>query len=170
MRLRATDAAVIALSAALWSVLNATLAPIFWQLTRLPILCDTIAVVSLAVALWRVRRLGAATLTGLLATALNFALRPGATHFLGFTAASLVYDLLARAVGYGRCFSARYGPALQAAVGTVSTWAAGLIIGAFFMGGSVPILYFSALHAVGGLIGSTIGAILIGSAERRLKP
>lgn len=171
MILRTTDAVVIALSAALWSVINATLAPAFWQLTRLPILCDILAVVSLMVATWWVRKPGAATLVGLLATALNFVLRPGAVHFLGFTAASVVYDLMTRIVGYGRCFSARYGPVLATAVGVVSTWVAGLIIGAFFMGGSMPILYFSALHAAGGLLGSMLGIAVIKAVEKRgVKP
>ena len=171
MKLRTTDIAVIAISAAFWSVINATLAPIFWQLTRLPILCDILAVVSLAIALWWTRKLGAATLVGLLATALNFVLRPGATHFLGFTAASVVYDLLARMLGYSRCFSASYSPVLLSFIGAASTWLAGLLIGAFFMGGSVPILYFSALHAAGGLIGSILSVALIKAVERRgVKP
>jgi len=171
VELRATDAAVIALSASFWSIINATLAPIFWQLTRLPILCDILAMISLIVALWWARKPGTAALVGLLATSLNFILRPGAVHFLGFTAASIVYDLLARAIGYSRCFSARYGPAFIPAVGVVSTWIAGLIIGAFFMGGSVPVLYFSALHAAGGLIGSIFGVAIVKSLERRgVKP
>ena len=168
MRFGADDAAVIAVSAAFWSVLNATLAPLFWQATRLPILCDLLATISLIAAAWWVRKLGAATLVGLLATLLNFILRPGALHFLGFTVASAVFDALTRAIGYERCFSGGAGPALLAAAGTASTWVAGLIIGALFMGGSVPLAWFSALHALGGLIGSLFGIAIIRAAERRL--
>jgi len=166
--LRSSDVAVIALSAAFWSVLNATLAPIFWSLTRLPILCDLLAVISLAISVWWVRRLGAATLTGLIATLLNFALRPGATHFLGFTAASVVYDALARACGYNRCFSKGLTrAALLTAIGVASTWVAGLIIATFFMGGTVPVLYFSLLHAAGGALGSLLGVLLLAAVEAR---
>jgi len=167
VRLGTDDVAVIAMSAAFWSVLNATLAPIFWQATRLPIFCDLLAVISLTVAVWWVRKLGAATLVGLLATLLNFILRPSALHFLGFTAASAVYDALTRGMGYERCFSGRAGPVLLAAICTASTWVAGLIIGAFFMGGSVPLAWFSALHALGGLLGSLLGILLVKAVEKR---
>ena len=167
VKLEADDAAVIAVSAAFWSVLNATLAPLFWQLTRLPIFCDLIAMISLTVAVWWVRKLGTATLVGLLATVLNFILRPGAIHFLGFTAASAVFDALTRAAGYRRCFSGGAGPALLAALGTASTWVAGLIIGAFFMSGSVPLAWFSALHALGGLLGSLLGISLVKALEKQ---
>ena len=168
MRFGADDAAVIAVSAAFWSVLNATLAPLFWQATRLPILCDLLAAISLIVAAWWVRKLGAATLVGLLATVLNFILRPGALHFLGFTVASAVFDALTRAIGYERCFSGGAGPALLAAASTASTGVAGLIIGALFMGGSVPLTWFSALHALGGLLGSLLGVSVVKALEKRL--
>jgi len=167
VKLKADDIAVIAMSAAFWSVLNATLAPLFWQVTRLPILCDLLAMISLIVAVWWVRKLGTATLVGLLATVLNFILRPGAVHFLGFTAASAVFDALTRAAGYGRCFSGGAGPALLAALGTASTWVAGLTIGAFFMGGNTPLAWFSALHAAGGLLGSLLGISLVKALEKR---
>jgi hypothetical protein len=168
VRFGADDAAVIAVSAAFWSVLNATLAPLFWQATRLPILCDLLAAISLIVAAWWVRKLGAATLVGLLATVLNFILRPGALHFLGFTVASAVFDTLTRAIGYERCFSGGAGPALLAAASTASTGVAGLIIGALFMGGSVPLTWFSALHALGGLLGSLLGVSVVKALEKRL--
>jgi uncharacterized membrane protein YfcA len=45
---------------------------------------------------------------------------------------------------------------------------AGLIIGALFMGGSVPLAWFSALHAAGGLIGSLLGVALVKALERRI--
>lgn len=170
MAFKASDAAVIAISAAFWSVVNATLAPIFWQMTRLPILCDLLAGISLILAVWWVRKPGAATLVGLLATALNFILRPGAMHFLGFTAASAVLDALLWVLGYSRCFSQSYGPALVVAAGVASMWVAGLIIGAFFMTG-VSLPYFSALHALGGFIGAAIAALLVKEVERRgIKP
>jgi hypothetical protein len=168
VRFGADDAAVIAVSAAFWSVLNATFAPLFWQATRLPIFCDLLAAISLILAAWWVRKLGAATLVGLLATVLNFILRSGALYFLGFTAASAVFDALTRAIGYERCFSGGAGPALLATAGTASTWVAGLIIGALFMGGSVPLAWFSALHAAGGLIGSLLGVALVKALERRI--
>ncbi|MEM1508321.1 MAG: hypothetical protein QW291_02465 [Thermofilaceae archaeon] len=170
MDLKASDITAIAISAAFWSILNAILAPIFWQLTRLPILCDFLASISLILATWWVRKPGTATLVGFLATVLNFILRPGAMHFLGFTVASVVLDVLLWILGYSRCFSRTYRSALVVAAGTVSTWVAGLIIGAFFMPG-VSLLYFSTLHALGGFIGAVIAVLLVKAVEKRgIKP
>jgi len=170
VRLGTDDIAVIAMSAAFWSVLNATLAPVFWQATRLPIFCDLLAMISLMIAVWWVRKLGAATLVGLLATLLNFILRPGALHFLGFTAASVVFDILSRVAGYERCFSGKRGSILLMVTGTASTWVAGLIIGTFFMGRDTPLAWFSALHATGGMIGSLLAISLVKTLEMRIPP
>lgn len=49
------DIAAIALSAALWAVLNWTVAPILWQLTHLPILCDMISSCLLILTVWWIR-------------------------------------------------------------------------------------------------------------------
>jgi len=158
------DITIIVISAAFWSVLNITLAPIFWSLTHLPFLCDMLAVISLFLATWWARKFGAATLTGLIATLLNFVFRPGAMHFLGFTIASFVFDVVSMIIGYKRCFSLNGIPAVIVAV--LSTWIAGFIIGTFFMA-KVDMVVFPLLHASGGLIGALIGLTLIKGLERR---
>lgn len=168
------DIAAIALSAALWAVLNWTVAPIFWQLTHLPILCDMIGMSLLILTVWWTRKLGAATLMGVLATILNFMLRPGATHFLGFTAASIVFDATARAVGYKNSLDRRLvGSVLLVAFSLLSALVAGLIIGSFFMnpmflssmfGG---VAFFAALHGAGGLIGGALGVTIVRGLEAR---
>ncbi len=165
--LSSKDISAIALFAALWGVLNWTVAPIFWRLTHLPILCDMLASSLLILTVWWTRRLGAATLMGLVATILNFILRPGAIHFLGFTAASVVFDVAAYIAGYNNLSRRGLGSALFVAISILSTLIAGLIIGSLFMnpvflakryGG---VLFFALLHAAGGVIGGLLGAAIV---------
>lgn len=168
------DIAAIALSAAIWAVLNWTVAPIFWQLTHLPILCDMIGMSLLILTVWWTRKPGAVSLMGILATILNFMLRPGALHFLGFTAASFVFDAVSMGVGYGNSLDKPLVSSVSLiAISVLSTLLAGFIIGSFFMnpmflsnmfGGAV---FFAVLHGVGGLVGGAIGVIIARGLEAR---
>ena len=168
------EIAAIALSAALWAVINWTVAPVFWNLTHLPILCDTAGISLLTLIVWWVRKPGAATLMGVIATILNFMLRPEATQFLGFTAASLVFDVLVSAVGYGGILNRRLVSTISLfIISVLSTLVAGFIIGTFFMnpmflsnmfGG---VTFFAALHGAGGLIGGILGGIFVRGLEAR---
>ncbi|MGQ9460451.1 MAG: hypothetical protein ACUVRA_04400 [Candidatus Bathyarchaeaceae archaeon] len=158
------DIIAIAMCAALWAVLGITIAPIFWRLTHMPFLCDMIGVIVLILALWWTRRLGAATLTGVIATILTLILRPEATHFFGFMAASVVFDALTRLIGYRNCLDRPIPSAISLlSVSIISTAVAGLIIGLFFMnikaiGG---LTFFAGLHASGGFIGGVIGLTVV---------
>ena len=168
------EIAAIALSATLWAVINWTVAPVFWNLTHLPILCDTAGISLLTLVVWWVRKPGAATLMGVVATILNFMLRPEATQFLGFTAASLVFDILVSAVGYGRILNRGLVSTISLfIISVLSTLVARFIIGTFFMnpmflsnmfGG---VTFFAALHGAGGLIGGILGVIFVRGLEAR---
>lgn len=150
------DIAAIALCAALWAVLNTLITPIFWQMTHMPFLCDLLAFVSLIlVTLWT-RKLGSASITGLIVTALTLILRPGAFHMLGFIVASIVFDILTKIVGYTNCFDKPLRGALTMLLfSIICAGLAGGIIGSFFMDfKALPaILTFAGLHAIGGVIG-----------------
>ena len=168
------DIVAIAMCAALWAVLGTTIAPIFWRLTGMPFLCDMIGVIVLILALWWTRRFGAATLTGVIATILTLTLRPGATHFFGFMAASVVFDVLARLIGYRNCLERPIPSAISLlSISIASTAVAGFIIGLFFMniasmGG---LAFFAGLHALGGFIGGVIGlTVLRALMARRVTP
>jgi len=121
---------------------------------------------SLILAVWWTRKFGTATAVGLIATVINFVLTPGAVHFLGFTVASIVFDVLVRLIGYKNSFHRSLVSTISLIVVSVlSAAVAGLIIGSFFMpvqalaswGG---VLGWAALHAFGGVIGGLIGAPL----------
>jgi hypothetical protein len=167
------DVAAIALLAGLWGVLNSIFAPIVFQMFGLPILCDMIGFAVLTLSVWWVRKLGAATSVGVIATVINFIFNPGGVHFLGFTAASVVFDVAAGLIGYNRCFKkASFTTVSVFSVSILSAAVAGLIIGNFFMvapalakwGG---VLGWAGLHAVGGIIGAFIGTAWVAGLTNR---
>jgi len=164
------DVAAIAASSALWGILNVLISPIFWQVTGMPFMCDLLAFISLVLVIWWTRKFGSASLTGLVVTVLTFMLRPGAFFMLSFIVASILFDVLTRAVGYENSFeSSLRGSLILVLFSTLCAGIAGTIIGIFFMGFSAAtaILTFAGLHAVGGVIGGTIGAILVRALVRR---
>jgi len=166
------DVAAIALCAALWGVLNSLLSPIFFQLFQLPFLCDMLGFSSLILVVWWTRKFGAATMVGSIATVVNFVLRPDAFFFLGFTAASFVFDVLTRIIGYRNCFERIALGFISLVLASIaSAFVAGSIIGLFFTSGPAlarwGVLGWAALHAVGGLIGGLIGAPLVAALVAR---
>lgn len=106
MYFNSKEIAAVAMCASLWAILNWAVTPIFWDLTHLPILCD-MGVSLLVLTVWWVRKIGAANMMGVIATILNFLLRPSAVHFLGFTVASIVFDASTRLIGYGNSLNRR---------------------------------------------------------------
>jgi hypothetical protein len=165
--LKTREVAAIALGAALWGVLNSIFSPMVFSLTGLPILCDLIGFTVLTLAAWWIRKLGALTAIGLIATAINFAINPQAVIFLGFTAACVVFDGAMFLVGYEKAFKSPKTTLLVAVlVSMVSAAVAGTIIGFFFMAGPALAVWggvagWAALHAVGGLIGGLFGGFLV---------
>ena len=167
------DIAAIALSAALWGVLNAILSPVFFSMTRLPFLCDLIGFSVLIFAAWWIRKPGAITIIGLIATVINFMIVPAGVHFLGFTVASVFFDALASAAMFGGVFKKTAYTAISMMAIAVSSGAlAGYLIGTFFMTAPAManwggVLGWAGLHAIGAVIGGAIGAFLITALKNR---
>ena len=161
------DVAAIALCGALWGVLNSIFAPLFFRMVGLPFLCDLIGFTTLVLAAWLIRKPGAITAVGLVATGINFVFNPAGTHFLGFAAASVVFDLSMLIVGYEIPFGKPlYTFSIMVPISIVSAALAGFIIGTFFMSGQSLVIWggvlvWAGLHAMGGLIGGSIGAFLV---------
>ena len=167
------DLAGITIFAALWGVLNATMSPIFFQLFHLPFFCDMIGFASLTLAMWWVRKFGTCTLVGFIATIINFMFRPNAFHFLGFTVASIIFDVISSLMAYKHLFQKRLLISVTLfSLSAFSAAIAGLIIGAFFM---VPValqrwggvLAWAGLHAIGGVIGGALGVSLMNALIAR---
>ena len=156
------EIAAIALLSALWGVLNSIFSPVVFNMFGLPILCDMIGFAVLSLTVWWIRKLGAATIVGIIATAINFIFNPGGVFFLGFTVASVVFDAVAWIARYDSYFRKASLTAISLLFTSVlSAAVAGLIIGNYFMapfalvswGG---ILGWAGLHAFGGIIGGFI--------------
>jgi hypothetical protein len=161
------DIAVIAIFSGLWGVLNSIFSPIVFQMFGLPILCDMIGFAVLILTVWWTRKFGAATAVGLIATVINFVFNPGGVHFLGFTVASIVFDIAAKLIGYDRSFkNSLFATVSMLPVSVLSAAVAGLNIGTFFMAAPAlarwgGVLGWAGLHAAGGVIGGIIGIVLV---------
>ena len=166
------DIAAIAICAALWGVLNTILSPVFFRMFGLPFLCDLIGFSVLILAAWWIRKFGAITMIGLIATAINFALG-GNIFFLGFTAASIFFDLATGIIGYNNSFKKPAFTIVSMMVISIASSAlAGYVIGTFFMAGPALINWggvigWAGLHTVGGVIGGVIGTFLIAALNSR---
>ena len=168
------DVVSISICAALWGVLNTIISPVFWTVTHLPFACDLIGFTCLTLAVWWTRKLGTATAVELISTVINLILRPEATHFVGFMAASILFDITTRIVGYKTCFGNPKASGISlVALSVLSGALAGSIIGTFFMAPGIigkiygTVFLFAGLHATGGLIGGTLGFILVKAIESR---
>jgi hypothetical protein len=161
--------------AALWSVLSAYIAPVFWRATHMPFFCDMLGIISLTLVLWWTRKFGTATITGIIATIITLMLNPYATQFLGFTAASIAFDILTRLIGYQNCLERQLLSVISLLFSsTIAGAIAGVIVGSVFMDPNFlttmfgGIIFFIALHAVGGVIGGVIGLMLIKALSTRI--
>ncbi len=157
----------IALFSTLWGVTNGIFAPIVFQATGLPILCDMVGFAILILTVWWIGKLGAATMVGLTATIVNLVLNPAGVQFLGFTAASIVFDVATKLIGYDRGLKKPlFFKISMFSISVLSGSVAGLTIGTFFMVSSALIRWggvsgWIGLHAAGGVIGGLIGVVLV---------
>lgn len=166
------DLAAIAICAALWAILNRMLSPIFFSMFGLPFLCDLIGFAVLILATWWIKKFGAITIIGITATIITLALN-GGIQFLGFTAASIFFDLATKLTGYNFSFKKPTFIVIKMmTISIISAAIAGYLIGLFFMpsaalSGSGGIIGWAGLHAIGGVMGGIIGTFLIFALNNR---
>ncbi|NWG10779.1 hypothetical protein HXY33_03385 [Candidatus Bathyarchaeota archaeon] len=167
--------AAIAISAALYGVLSAYIAPIFWNATHLPFFCDTLGMFAFILVLWWVRKFGAVTMTGIIATIVTLTFNPYSTQFFGFTVASIAFDILTKLIGYKNSLEKpKLSVVSLLCASFVSTGIAGVIIGYVFMNPAFlaalfgSIAFFALLHAAGGVAGAIIGIILTKALTTRI--
>jgi len=175
--LNSRDVAAIALFSALWGVLSSIFAPIVFRMTHLPIFCDMIGFAILILTIWWIRKLGSATIVGIIATIINFIFNPGGVHFLGFTAASFVFDITAYSIEYERSFrNTLFVTVSMLCISILSAAVAGAIIGSFFMAAPAlakwgGVMGWVGLHMLGGVVGGIAGVALVTALTvRGVKP
>jgi hypothetical protein len=167
------DVAAIAICGALWGVLNLLFAPNFFRATGMPFLCDLIGFAVLILGAWWIRKPGAITAVGIVATAISIPLG-GGVQFLGFTVAAVFFDLAVAGVGYQRAFKKTSGTIVSMMfIAIASAAVAGTVIGAVFMIGVTllsqwgGVAGWAGLHMIGGVIGGSIGTMLVLSLKKR---
>jgi hypothetical protein len=167
------DIAAIAICGSLWGVLNSIFAPLFFRATGMPFLCDLIGFALLILGSWWIRKIGALTFVGFVATVINFTLG-GGVQFLGFTFAAIFFDIVIAFIGYDKIFIRPVNTIVtMITIAILSAALAGAIIATIFMGSS-PILIqwggvfgWIGLHMIGGIIGGVIGTSLVSALDRR---
>jgi len=169
------DVAAIAMCGALWGVLNTLLAPSFFRMTGMPFLCDLIGFAVLIIGAWWIRKPGALSIVGFIATLINLGLGAG-VQFLGFMAASVFFDVVITIIGYSRAFKEpAYTGISMMLVAIASAAVAGTIIGAVFMANTTlakwgGVIGWAGLHIIGGVIGGLIGVLLVLAFKKRRIP
>jgi hypothetical protein len=168
-RIDSRTAIAVASCSALLAVLNAAIAPLFWNLTRLPFACDIFTFSILILVGYWSGRPGAPTATGVTSSLLTLALRPEALHMLGFLIASIAFDLIFAWRRRGAFSSDAGALAFSIVASTICALIAGLVIGSMVMriGNVAGIAVFAALHGVGGALGGLIGFAMVGALKRR---
>jgi len=150
------DITAIVMCAALWGVLSAYFAPVFWNTTHLPFFCDTLGIILLILVMWWVKKFGAIITTGIIATIITLMLYPIGTQFLGFTVASIVFDVLTRLIGIQKSPEKSALRLIGVFLTSLASMAvAGVIIGYLFMNSSFlltmfgGVTFFVVLHVIG---------------------
>lgn len=164
--LKTVDIALISVLSAMWIVLHLYFGPLGFQLLHLPIFCDISAFLTLIIAVWIIGKFGGASAIGIIGSLIVMGIR-SAPFQLGFLASAIIFDIL--------CLAVRHKPLkgtlniLGLSIFTIiSAYIAGVIIGVFFMAGSVywALTFWGGWHAVGGLLSVIIALPIIGALEK----
>jgi hypothetical protein len=160
------NVALISVFSALWVVLNLTVAPIGFSLTGLPFMHAAIIFLTLLLATWATEQYGAASLVGLIGSAIVL-LVGGPIFVLGFTVASLLFDALMLL----NCHKVSMKPINLMAVFLiviVCSYFAGFLNGFLFLSQAFlfALTVWSGWTAVGGAIGVIIALPIVAVLEK----
>jgi hypothetical protein len=168
LNLSPVDLALIGFFSALWVVLNLTVAPLGFQLFHLPIVHGVIIFLTLLLAAWAVGKFGAATLVGLIGSAIVL-FAGGPLPVIGFAVVAIIFDailLLSRHKVSMKPISI----AVAALATVLCSFLAGVINGVFVLGLPQPFLFVVAIwggwNIVGGIIGLAVALPVIAGLER----
>jgi hypothetical protein len=167
LNLSPVDLALIGFFSALWVVLNLTVAPLGFQLFHLPVVHGVIIFLTLILAAWAVGKFGAATLVGLIGSAIVL-FAGGPLPVIGFAVVAIIFD----AVLFLSRHKVNMKPtsiAIVALATVLCSYLAGVINGVFILG-LQPFLFVVTIwggwNIVGGVIGLAVALPVIAGLER----
>lgn len=158
--------ALISIFSALWIVLNFTVAPLGFQLTRLPIVHGVISLFTLLLASWTTGRYGVASAVGMIGSTIVL-LAGGPLPVLGFAAASLLFDAVLL-VNRHHLSMKPLNLAVAALATVISSYFAGVLNGILILNQAplFAVTFWAGWTIVGGLIGLAIALPIIAVLER----
>jgi len=158
--------ALISLFSALWIVLNLTVAPLGFQLTRLPVVHGVISLFILLLASWATSRYGVASAVGIVGSIIVL-LAGGPLPVLGFAAASFLFDAVLLVSGH-RLSLKPGNVAVAVAATVVSSYSAGVLNGILILNQTpiFAITFWAGWTITGGIIGLVIALPIIAAFEK----
>lgn len=158
--------ALISIFSATWIALNFTVAPLGFQLTRLPVVHGVISLFMLLLASWATGQYGVASAVGMIGSTIVL-LVGGPLPVLGFAAASLLFDAILLVNGH-RLNMKPVNVAVAALATIVSSYFAGVLNGIFILN-QAPLFaatFWAGWTIVGGVIGLAIALPIIAALEK----
>jgi hypothetical protein len=165
-RFTTVNIALISIFSAMWIVLNFTVAPLGFQLTRLPIVHGVISLFTLLLASWATGRYGVASAVGMIGSTIVL-LAGGPLPVLGFAAASLLFDAILL-VNSHRLNVKLVNAAVAVLATVVSSYFAGVLNGIFILNQTpmFAVTFWAGWTIVGGIIGLAIALPIIAVLEK----
>lgn len=152
--MRSIQIAYIAIFAALWAVLNRTVATLFFAVFHSPVMCDILVITCIVIPIWLNKQLGTGTAVAIVGYFLNMLLMP-AIFLAAWIATGILLDIGIWAAGYHRAFSKSW----ISYVILVPLFVLGAAVGGFLIALTMftdlsGMLIWTGYHAIGGLIAS----------------
>ena len=165
-RFSAVNLALISIFSALWIVFNFTVAPIGFQLTKLPLIHAVISFLTLLLATWATKQYGAASAVGMIGSTIVL-LAGGPLPVLGFAAASLLFDAILL-VNHHKLNMKPINIAVALLATVVCSYFAGVLNGIVILNyqPSFALTFWGPWTVAGGIIGFAIAYPIIGALEK----
>jgi hypothetical protein len=166
VRFTSTETALVGVFSAMWVILNLTLGPLSFRLLGLPILHDFAAFFTLLLVVWATGKFGTASLVGIIGSPIAILLG-GPLLIVGFAASAVLFDVL-MSVNHHKLSLRPYNLATAALATSASAYFTGVLIGVFFMNGSIvwALTFWGGWHLVGGIMTAAVTLPLVGILER----
>jgi hypothetical protein len=151
--MRSLHIAYIAIFAALWAVLNRTVATLFFAVFHSPVMCDILAITCITIPIWLNKQFGTGIAVAIVAYILNMLLMPS-IFLVAWIATGVILDVGTRAAGYHITFSKNWiSYAILMPLFVIGAAVGGFLIGLTMFTELSGILMWTGYHALGGFIG-----------------